>query len=274
MLFFADIVLSQFVHLTGISIFIEVWPETLFLFLCLLYCVLRPLPRLVETTELVIWSVLLSNALSPLVLIAGRSPRPLVDQDLMLIDRRMHISTEFFIYLVDQSHVLKLIFVLAYSSVGPLAVITILALPFFGYAHATRRFVLGTTLTLILSSAIFALWPAIGPWTTQSFRPTSEQIGVASYLMRLKSPGPVEVDLIHVGIISFPSFHVALAILCGVALGSFRRIRVWLWILIGLVCISTVTTGWHYGIDVLGGIVVAVVSIAVAGWILQSNCKL
>jgi membrane-associated phospholipid phosphatase len=36
-------------------------------------------------------------------------------------------------------------------------------------------------------------------------------------------------------------------------------------ILTVLVCLSTITTGWHYGIDVLGGLAVAAVSIALAG---------
>jgi membrane-associated phospholipid phosphatase len=38
-------------------------------------------------------------------------------------------------------------------------------------------------------------------------------------------------------------------------------------ILAALICIATLTIGWHYGIDVLGGVIVAVLSIITAKWI-------
>lgn len=75
----------------------------------------------------------------------------------------------------------------------------------------------------------------------------------------------VQMDLNDTAIVSFPSFHVALALLSAVALGLIRRLRVLAWILTVLVCISTIAAGWHYGIDVLGGIGVATVSIFTAG---------
>ena len=63
---------------------------------------------------------------------------------------------------------------------------------------------------------------------------------------------------------SFPSFHVALAILAAIALSSIRRLRIWVWGLTALICVSTLTTGWHYAIDVLGGLVLAPISLLVA----------
>jgi membrane-associated phospholipid phosphatase len=62
------------------------------------------------------------------------------------------------------------------------------------------------------------------------------------------------------GIVSFPSYHVVLAILSAIALSSVRRLRAPAWILAVLVCVSTVLTGWHYGIDVLGGLLVAMIT--------------
>jgi membrane-associated phospholipid phosphatase len=263
----ADVVLSRTVHLTGLSVFLEIWSGVLLLIGCLCYCILRPLPRLIESVELIIWAVLLNNVLSPLILIAGRSPRPLIDHSLCVIDGGMHFSTEFIVHLAAQAPVLRVALAFTYPVLGPLVIIAILALPVFGHADAARRYILGTTLAVILTSAIFALWPAAGPWTTENIGITKEQAGVTAYLMRLKSSVPVEVDLKDAAIVSFPSFHVALAILTAVAFGSFRRLRVWAWVLTVLICISTITTGWHYGIDLLGGIVVAVVSIAAAGQI-------
>ena len=82
----------------------------------------------------------------------------------------------------------------------------------------------------------------------------------------MKSGVPVEMMGATTAIVSFPSFHVALALLSAVYLSTFRRLRVTNWILAGLITISTVTTGWHYGIDVLGGIALAAVAAGAAEW--------
>ena len=59
------------------------------------------------------------------------------------------------------------------------------------------------------------------------------------------------------GIMCFPSFHVIWAVLSVRALWGFRRLRVPVSVLAGLISASTMTTGWHYFVDVLGGLVVA-----------------
>jgi membrane-associated phospholipid phosphatase len=118
-----------------------------------------------------------------------------------------------------------------------------------------------------LTGALFALWPAVGPWTTQNFQPTSDQAAVTAYLMLLNSHAPVVIDMQNAGIVSFPSYHVVLAILSATALRSIRSLRAPAWILAELICISTVLTGWHYAIDVSGGLVVAIVSISIVSQI-------
>ena len=52
--------------------------------------------------------------------------------------------------------------------------------------------------------------------------------------------------------------------MCAAALWGFRPIRIPAAILSVLIILSTLTTGWHYFSDVLGGIVVAAISMAVA----------
>lgn len=263
-LLLADAVLSKTAHLSGLSVFFGIWPSMLLLIGCLCYCVLRPLPKLIESVELIVQALLLNNLLSPIILIAGRSPRPLVDRGLHAIDASMGFSTESMVHIASRSPAINVILILAYPALGPMVIAAILALPFLGFAQAARRYVLGAALAVILTAGLFALWPAAGPWTTEKIEPTKEQSEVTSYLMRLKSSAPAEVDLKDAAIVSFPSFHVALALLTAAALGSFRRLRVWVWSLTVLICLSTITTGWHYGIDVIGGVAVALVSFALA----------
>ena len=64
--------------------------------------------------------------------------------------------------------------------------------------------------------------------------------------------------------VCFPSFHVAWAIFFVAALWGFRWLRIPAVIVSAMVILSTMTTGWHYFVDVLGGIVLAVISIVFA----------
>jgi len=136
--------------------------------------------------------------------------------------------------------------------------------------HDSQRYVLSVTIAALLTLVLFAIWPAVGPWRTEGFAPTKDQAAVESCLMILKTPGPLELKLQRGDIVSFPSFHVAQAVLSAMALWGFRRLR---WFALGLatlICVSTVTTGWHYLTDVLGGLAVTAVAFALARWTIKS----
>ena len=53
---------------------------------------------------------------------------------------------------------------------------------------------------------------------------------------------------------------MVLAILTVPALWPIRGLRIVAVAMAALITISTITTGWHYGIDVLGGLAVSVVA--------------
>jgi membrane-associated phospholipid phosphatase len=258
-----EVSMAKAVHLGGLSPLLNVWPGLVLLVVCLVYCIKRPLPKLIESCLLAIWAVVLSDTLSLLIQIAGRSPRPLVDHELASIDAQGHFSTLFFVHLISQAPAVKEGLAIVYAALPLLIIASVIIPPILGRSDASRRFVVGIVLAAILTAASSALWPAIGPWTTQDFKPTKEQAGVDAYLTRLRSNAPVDLDESNAGIVSFPSFHVVLAVLSAVALGAIRRLRACVWTLAGLTCVSTITTGWHYGIDVLGGLVLAIFAIAV-----------
>lgn len=258
-----EILLARVVHLTGLAQLLDIWPAMLFLFVCLLYCVLRPLPRLIEGCELTIWTITYTSVLSLLIQIAGRSPRPLIDPTLNAMDARMHFSTAFIVHLIAQFPVAQIILAIAYSLTPPFIIAAVLVPPFMGRPRASRRYVVGILLAAMITAALSALWPAVGPWTMQNLIPTKSQTGITAYLMHLKSNLPVNLDMDNAAIVSCPSFHVVLAILSATALSSIPRLRGWVWVLAGLICVSTITTGWHYGIDVIGGLIVAILSIAI-----------
>jgi hypothetical protein len=72
---------------------------------------------------------------------------------------------------------------------------------------------------------------------------------------------------VHQGIGAFASLHTSILFTAAVAghmLGVGRRLRIALWSLFGLTTTATVYLGWHFVLDDLAGIVIAVTALAIA----------
>jgi membrane-associated phospholipid phosphatase len=129
--------------------------------------------------------------------------------------------------------------------------------------------VIAYAVAALTTIALFALYPAAGPWTVYRFTASPEQMLVQSTLGLLKTSGPLRQNIAHCDLVAFPSFHVAQCILTAIALWHSRWLRLPAAVLAILMCISTVTTGWHYVIDVIGGLAVAIFAQAVAVWVFR-----
>jgi membrane-associated phospholipid phosphatase len=134
-----------------------------------------------------------------------------------------------------------------------------------GKVKHSQQFLLANVVAFALGLPFFALVPAIGPWYGYNFSATLGQARCQADLLQLRNPA---VYLHHAsGPICFPSFHVMWAILCVQALWVFRPLRIPSVVLAFLIIFSTMSTGWHYFSDVLGGVALATVSISVARWL-------
>jgi membrane-associated phospholipid phosphatase len=259
-----DILLARRVQLTGLSQYTDLWPSLLMLLACLGYCCWRPLPRLIDTCKLAIWAILLVDALALLIQIAGRSPYPLADRQLNAVDTRLHFHTATIVHAFARFPLAGAILAHAYDLTSLFILAAILLPPICGRPLLTRRYITGVVLAAIVTAILFAFVPAAGPWVTQPLQPTARQAEITAYLARLKSPGPVQLESDHAGIVSFPSFHTVLAVLSAAALASLRWLRIPAWTLAALICIATITTGWHYLIDVLAGLVLSAAALWLA----------
>jgi membrane-associated phospholipid phosphatase len=61
------------------------------------------------------------------------------------------------------------------------------------------------------------------------------------------------------GIVCLPSFHAFWAIVSAQALYTFRYLRYPAIAIASLITVSTLTTGWHYGVDVIAGVLMVVI---------------
>ena len=231
------------------------------------YCRWRGMTKLADLSQLLAWSLLVVPAISFLIPVAGRSPYPLVDGALAKIDAGMHFHAATVVQLV--SHLPRLRFALAVAyALLPLLILASLLLPTLcGRVVDSRRYVLAVIIAAVMTAALFALWPAAGPWTVEGFAPNGDQAGVVDSLALLKSGKPLP-EGVKSAVVAFPSFHVVLAVLSVIAMWKVRWARWFVFTIVVLVCISTITTGWHYGINVIGGLAVTCLAQVTANLIL------
>ncbi len=217
-----------------------------------LYCRWREMTSMGDLAEVLAWVLLVAPAISFMIPIAGRSPYPLVDGALSRIDSAMHFQTVAVVRMMSHLPLLRHALAIVYALLWVLVFASLVIPPLCGRALDSRRFLFAVLFAAILTSALFAFWPAVGPWMVQGFSPNREQAEVISALKAMKSGKPL-AEGVKSAVVAFPSFHVVLALLSVTALWNVRHVR-WFALVIGvMVCISTVTTGWHYGIDVVGG---------------------
>jgi membrane-associated phospholipid phosphatase len=217
----------------------------------------------------VIWAILISGALGLLAFIAARSSAPLVDASLASFDRRLGLSAAGVAIWVGRFPVLRLCVIQAYELLSPLAYAALILPVLCGRTEETRRFLMQVLIAGLISGALFARWPAIGPWVDGSFPASGDQPAVGACVKLLKSGQSVNFLEMPRGIIAFPSFHVILALLSAAALWRLKYVRWIAMMLAGGVCVSTVATGWHYFTDVFGGICVAAVAALLGSFVLR-----
>jgi len=261
-----EIVLGRVVELGGPEhpLSLLPWREIAILCAAVAFSYWRPIPRLIDAAGLLLWGALFGCPLAFLVQLAGRSHHSLMDRQLAWIDGRMHFETASIHLWVAQTPFLAGCSIMVYWLFIPLLYSAATIPCLYGHTSASRRFIVGVVIAMLLGAALFVFLPAAGPWMTETMHPSRIQGIMGDYLLRLKLGLPMRAELEHSAIVSFPSEHVVVAVLGAQALGSIKSIRTLMRIMGVLICVSTVTTGWHYGIDVLGGLVVAYVSSVLA----------
>ncbi len=207
------------------------------------------------------WALLLAVVLPFSVDVAARLNLPLWDERFARLDQVLGISVP------------SITIWASHNWLGHLAnrsyplLIPLLPIAFFGPAltgkveHA-QGFLISNLTAFAVGVPAFAFFPAVGPWYGYHFAARPDQLLCQSQLLALRLPGAYAFQ--PAGIVCFPSFHVVWAILCARALWAFRPLRIPVAVLSGMIILSTMTTGWHYFSDVLAGIAIACLSIAVA----------
>src|SRR5262249_35388893 len=127
-------------------------------------------------------------------------------------------------------------------------------------------------LALVVTTAISALVPAIGMYQEIALDPAAlSHVEPRAYLAQVRDLAPVRDGALRhlnlfalAGIVTFPSFHAASAVLYAWALWPVRWMRPVALLANGAMLASTPIDGGHYFIDLIAGIAVALFAILVA----------
>jgi membrane-associated phospholipid phosphatase len=193
---------------------------------------------------------------------------PLQDAAFYQIDRALALDWLAYLKFVDARPWLGQLFSLAYASFIPQVLVLLLGLAFSGRGLAARTMVLAMIVAGFVTITISGFLPAmamfvhlgLGPADYPNLAPGAAFVHVAD-MQALRSGLPVTLDLTQAqGIITFPSYHAALGLIMLMAGLSQRWLR-WPFIVLNLLMIAaTPIDGGHYFIDVLAGLVIAIVS--------------
>lgn len=222
------------------------------------YTFKRPEPRLAglaRTALLFAVGTALMGTLS--YLLAGVSTRPLYDAQLAAIDQTIGFDWPTYHHLLLSTSALSHLTHWSYSALGLELIFLILILDPIGRSGRARELFLGFTLAAVMVMLIGALFPAAGAYAYYKTPELHTEPYVAQYLALRNGSLHVLDPRTMQGIVQFPSFHAALAVIC---LSATRGIR-WLFLpllpLTLLIIAATPVAGGHHFSDVLAGLLIA-----------------
>ena len=204
--------------------------------------------------------------------IAAASPFPLQDSNLLAFDRAIGFDFGTFVRFVNARNWLITLLAFGYRAISWPLLLNAVLLSLAGRHLQTAEYVLALLLALIATTWIAIFVPAIGAYGAAGLPPSDysnfEPQGYYDTLRDvplLRDGSLRELDLFKLGgVVTFPSFHAAAAVLYAWALWPVRWVR-WLALLPNAaMLVATPIGGGHFLADVLAGIAVAAMSIVAA----------
>jgi membrane-associated phospholipid phosphatase len=255
-------------NLSNVHAFLYIY--ALFLGVSLFYRTVRPNETIFLFGQLATQWLTAAAVLGVLSYVSARLNYPLNDDWLIDTDRALGFNWQNYIHWVDRSATLAFISSTAYISSGPqmLALVTLLFL-YKNIVHI-QRFLLAFIFTGVITVILSALFPAVAGYVyydldVSQFKylhPIAARIHEAP-LMAMRHHTTNVLSFPMQGLVTFPSFHAALAIVLIYAAWPIRWLRLIAVALNILVLFSTPVDGGHWLTDVLGGVVIALIVIAV-----------
>lgn len=194
---------------------------------------------------------------------------PLADDRLVAMDLWLGFDGAAFIRLVDGMPLLSWTLMQAYASFALQLMVLPMLLILLGQPARAFALVLAYALVGYVSSVVSIWFPALGSHVVYAVDPASlvsinPHYGYA-FLEQFQAVREQPEFLLSLasaeGILTFPSVHAAVALLCAISAYGIRLLRYPFLTLNALMAVATVTHSNHYLVDVLAGFAVAAASL-------------
>ncbi len=254
--------------ITNVTPFFYIY--ALFLLISLIYRTIRKNDTIFLFGQLATQWLTAAAILGALSYVSARLNYPLNDDWLISIDQALGFDWKAYIAWVDQSAMLAFISSTAYISSGPQMLAFVALLFLYKNILHIQRFLLAFIFTGAITVILSALFPAVAGYVHynidasqfQNLHPIAARIHEAP-LMAMRNHTTNVLGFPMQGLVTFPSFHAALAIVLIYAAWPIRWLKAIAIPLNILVLFATPVDGGHWLIDVIGGVVIALIVIAV-----------
>ena len=219
--------------------------------------------------------VLLTAIAGPLSYVACAFNWPLQDATLAALDHAMGFDTKPAILFINDNEVLAGLLNIGYAMIKwPLLAIPIVLAATSRFLRL-QQFIAALSIALMMTIALSMAEPAIGVYQTLGLASGDvPHVNILAFtlaqhdILAVRDGSMRHLDLFSLaGIVTFPSFHAASAVLYAWAFAPVRVFGPIAMVLNILMIASTPVIGGHYLIDVFAGIAVAMAAIAAAHWL-------
>ena len=222
----------------------------------------RCIPEVIVAAALL---VLLTDIMSPAQYVAVALKRPLIDAWLARADAALGVHVPSLALWTANHRIVAKLLELCYISLLPQFLLPLMVIGLYKRDRAGLwEYIFHFHLCLIVTIAVFALFPAACAFQYYGFKATLDEVRFTAQFNGLRA-GTFHLIRFNdlEGLVSMPSFHVAGGLL---VTWAFRHSKYWFVFLAvlnaGLIA-STVMSGAHYFIDIFGSIALVAVSVAV-----------
>jgi hypothetical protein len=255
-------------------------PIGILLGLSAFYRCVRPDERIASAAfalGVLLWATVIIGAIA----LAAHSWRlPFFDSQLARFDASIGVNVSRLTELIAACPLMPQFLDHVYAASIPGVVLLACCLAIAGQSYRLKEFTLLFVMTITICGLIGINIPAEGsfaflhmPEETLMRLPPKAGIYYMDLLHAFRSGRDKTVDFSNlVGVVTFPSFHMCMALLFSYAVRGMRIIFPPMAAFSGLTALSLFPIGGHYAIDALGGAIVFVCSVAIVEWLRRAGC--
>ena len=201
------------------------------------------------------------------------TPYHLIDSLLKTVDQTLGFYSDHVLVFMQSHLTLNAFLWFIYKSLALQVIFCLLIIGLLGAFDSFYRFLIQLMICASIGVGLAFFFPSLDPADTYNhinFNDAQMQdVLLFDKLHHLLAFKTSTINNTPIGTIGFPSFHVIFTILSTYTLKRWKGLFYPACIFSVFIILSTLSTGWHYLTDVIGGLSLACLSIALTSWLFK-----